>query len=71
MKTNSINARPPELSESTINAYGQQTRRSRTGAIKLLQPPTPPDEATIRRLNELAQQNPFCTLYRCKKYDLL
>ena len=71
MKTNSINASPPALSESTITAYSNQARRSRAGVTKLLPPPTPPDDATIRRLSELAAQNPFCTMYHCKKHELL
>jgi len=39
--------------------------------IKLLSPPLPPDEKTIRRLNALASELPFCRLHRVKKHDTL
>jgi hypothetical protein len=71
MKTNPINAWPLALPESTIAAYNSKTRRSRSGLKLLVSPPAPPDEATIRRLNELAAKNPFCTHYKVRKYDLL
>jgi hypothetical protein len=37
----------------------------------LLPPPTAPDEATIRRLNQLATKYPFCPHYRVRKHELL
>ncbi len=30
-----------------------------------------PDEATIKRLNELAKESPFCYYYREKEHDSL
>jgi hypothetical protein len=32
---------------------------------------TPPDEKTIRQLNELAASRPFCTLHHVKKHEIL
>jgi hypothetical protein len=32
--------------------------------------PEPPDEATIRQLNALANQHPFCRLHHVKKHEL-
>jgi len=71
MKTNPIQAWPLALPESTIAAYNSKTRRNRSGSKLIVPPPTPPDEATIRRLNELAGKNPFCIYYKVRKYDLL
>jgi hypothetical protein len=71
MKTNSIHAWPSALPESKISIFSSPTRRNRTGVVKKILPPDPPDEATIRRLNELARKNPFCTHHRVRKYDLL
>jgi hypothetical protein len=39
--------------------------------IKLLSPPPQPDEKTVRRLNALASEQPFCKLHRVKKHDTL
>ncbi len=71
MTKNSIQAWPAALPESTITTYSIQTRKNRPGVVKLLAPPTPPDEATIRRLNDLATKNPFCTHYKVRKHELL
>jgi len=71
MKTNPIHAWPLALPESTITAYNANIRRSQSGSKLLVPPPTPPDEATIRRLNELACRKPFCTHYRVRKHELL
>ncbi|HEV3325843.1 MAG TPA: hypothetical protein VG052_09560 [Puia sp.] len=46
-------------------------RRQKPGVVKLLAPPTPPDENTIRKLNVLASKHPFCVLHRVKKHDML
>ena len=71
MKTDPIHAWPPALPESTITAYNSKTRRSRPDSKLLVPPPVPPDDATIRRLNELAARKPFCTHYKVRKHDLL
>ncbi|HVU96106.1 MAG TPA: hypothetical protein VHE34_12820 [Puia sp.] len=71
MKTNPIHAWPLALPESTISAYNSKTRRSRSGSKLLIPPPAPPDEATIRHLNELAKRKPFCTHYKVRKHELL
>jgi hypothetical protein len=71
MMTNPIHAWPLALPESTITAYNSKTRRNRSGSKMAIPPPSPPDEATIRRLNELAAAKPFCSLYKVRKYDLL
>jgi hypothetical protein len=48
-----------------------KTRQQKPGVIKLLAPPTPPDEHTVRKLNVLAAKHPFCVLHRVKKHDTL
>jgi hypothetical protein len=70
MKTNSPVSHPTILPESSLIAY-PVTRKNRPGIVKLLPPPVPPDEKTIRRLNEIAAKHPFCTFYKARKYDLL
>jgi hypothetical protein len=71
MKTIPIHAWPKALPESTITAYNSKTRRNRSDIKLLNPPPIPPDEATIRRLNELAASKPFCTCYRVRKHEFL
>jgi hypothetical protein len=46
-------------------------RRQKSRMIKLLSPPLPPDEKTVRQLNALASKLPFCRLHRVKKHDTL
>lgn len=70
MKTSSLAIWPTILSESPMTAY-TKAQRPRTGVIKLMPPPTPPDEATIRKLNELAAKHPFSAPHKVKKYDTL
>ncbi|HXB06220.1 MAG TPA: hypothetical protein VNW04_03875 [Puia sp.] len=71
MKTNSINAWLPALPESTTSTFTVKPRRNKPGIPLLLQPPNPPDEETIRRLNELASKNPFCIRYKVREHELL
>ena len=71
MKTNSINAWPLALPDSTMSTFTVKPRRNRPGNEKLLAPPSPPDEETIRRLNALAAQKPFCNCHKVKERDLL
>jgi len=47
------------------------SRKSKPGVVKLLPTPEPPDEATISRLNSLANQHPFCRLHHVRKHELL
>lgn len=70
MKTNSLMSHPSILPESSLIAY-PTTRKNKPGIIKLLPPCVPPDEKTIRRLNEMAAKHPFCLHYKVRKYDLL
>jgi hypothetical protein len=72
MKATHLHAWPIVVSEKDIITYSSKpTRRKKPGVIKALQPLTPPDEATIRRLNELAASKPFCTHQKVKRFDLL
>jgi hypothetical protein len=70
MKTNSLVSRPSLLPEPTLTAF-QITHRNRQVFKKYLPNVTPPDEKTIRRLNELAASRPFCSLHRVKKHEVL
>jgi hypothetical protein len=54
-----------------MTAYTTTAKKTRPGLLKLLTPTAPPDEATVRKLNELATRPPFCKLHRVKKHDLL
>ena len=54
-----------------MTAHSATTRKNKPGLIKLLNAPAPPDEATVRKLNELATRQPFCKLHRVRKHDLL
>lgn len=71
MKPSSLAAWPSTLPEISITGHSSNTRRNRLGAIKLVSPPEPPDEETVRRLNELAKKNPFCTCHKVKKHETL
>ena len=73
MKTKTLTAWPslhlePSI-KSTMTAY-PTSRKSKPGVVKLLPTPEPPDEATIRQLNALANQHPFCRLHQVKKHEL-
>jgi len=46
-------------------------RQQKPRMINLLPPPSPPDEKTVRWLNALASQPPFCKLHRVRKHDTL
>ena len=71
METNTLTNWPVLLPESTMIAYTTKARRQRSGVINLLAAPEPPDENTIRKLNELAAKHPFCILHKVKRYDML
>lgn len=74
MRANSLAKWHSLHSEKSVTARSEMSltakaRRQSTGVVKLLTPP--PDEKTIRRLNKLAAQYPFCVLHRVKKHDTL
>lgn len=69
--TNSFITWPTLLPEPNMTAHTGKSRLSRPGLIKRLDSPPPPDELTIRKLNELAAKHPFCTLHKVKKYEIL
>jgi hypothetical protein len=69
MKTNTRVSWPSILPEPTAIAF-QRTRNNRPALIKHLPMVTPPDEKTIRRLNELAASHPFCNLHHVKKHEI-
>ncbi|HMI61702.1 MAG TPA: hypothetical protein VK518_12355 [Puia sp.] len=62
---------PPLLPEPNMTTHAGKSRQSRSGLVKRLGSPAPPDELTIRNLNELATKRPFCTLYKVKKHEIL
>ncbi len=69
MKSNFL-ASQPFVSPGKLTAFNTKSIR-RNGVIKLLPAPAPPDEKTIRELNELAAKHPFCSLHKVKKHDPL
>ena len=71
METKSLTIWPILLPESSMTAYNTKSQRQRPGVVKLMPPPAPPDEKTIRQLNALAAKPPFCSLHRVKKHDPL
>jgi len=48
-----------------------RSRRQKSGVVKLITHPGPPDENTIRHLNALASRRPFSTPHKVKKHDTL
>jgi len=68
MKTNSLVSWPSIRPEPASTAF-QKTRISRPAPIKHLPSVTPPDEKTIRRLNELAASRLFCSLHHVNKHE--
>jgi hypothetical protein len=70
MKTNTLKSWPSILPKPTPISF-KKTRGNRPALIKHLPAVTPPDEKTIRRLNELAASQPFCKLHTVKKHELL
>ncbi|HTI90866.1 MAG TPA: hypothetical protein VL727_09765 [Puia sp.] len=69
--SNSFITWPTLLPESTMTAHAGKSRQSRPALVKRLDAPAPPDEVTVRKLNELAAKRPFCTLHKVKKYEIL
>jgi hypothetical protein len=62
---------PSLLPESTMTVHPGKSIRSKHALIKRITLPAPPDEATIKKLNDLAAKHPFCSLHRVKKHDTL
>jgi hypothetical protein len=52
-------------------ALSPKSRRQKSGVVKLITSPAPPDENTIRNLNALASRRPFSTPHKVKKHDTL
>lgn len=71
MITNSLYNRPLIAPERNMVALHSRSHRQKSGMVKLIISPAPPDENTIRRLNALASRRPFCTRYKVKKHDTL
>ncbi len=69
--TNSIITWPTLLPESNMTIHAGKSWKNRSGLVKRLDAPAPPDELTIRKLNELAATRPFCTPHKVKKHEIL
>jgi len=54
-----------------MKAISTKSRRQKSGVVKLITSPAPPDENTIRKLNALASSRPFSTQHKVKKHDTL
>jgi hypothetical protein len=70
MKANTLVSWPSIHPKPTAIAF-QKRRSNKPTLIKHLPMATPPDEKTIRQLNELAASRPFCTLHHVKKHEIL
>jgi hypothetical protein len=71
MTTNSLSNWSSIAPERTMVVLGTRSRRQKSGVVKLITSPAPPDENTIRHLNALASRRPFCTQHKVKKHDTL
>lgn len=67
--TNSYTTWPALLPDSAMTMHSTKTRRNRPGLVKSLTLPAPPDEATVKRLNQLAARPPFCNPHKVKKHE--
>lgn len=70
MKANTLVTWPSILPKPTVIAF-QKRRGNKPALIKHLPMATPPDEETIRQLNELAASPPFRNLHHVKKHGIL
>jgi len=59
----------PAMSPETTLTVTHRQQKPRM--LNLLSQPPPPDEKTVRRLNALASNPPFCKLHRVRKHDTL
>jgi hypothetical protein len=71
MTTNSLSDWQLTAPEHSMKALSTTSRRQKSGVVKLITHPSPPDEHTIRRLNALASRKPFSTPHKVKKHDTL
>jgi hypothetical protein len=69
MTTNSLSNWTSITPERNMTAL--RSRRQKSSVVKLITHPAPPDENTIRHLNELASRRPFSTPHKVKKHDTL
>ncbi|MDO6434580.1 hypothetical protein Q4E93_28475 [Flavitalea sp. BT771] len=72
MKSKSLANWPALLPENALTAYNpSKSQRQKPGVVKLMPMVPPPDEKTIRELNELAARRPFCTFRKVRRHDML
>jgi hypothetical protein len=72
MKPNTVTASiNPVSSPLTALPTAKIVRHPQAKKLKEVPLQSPPDEETIRRLNLLAKQFPFCNRYRGNNYNLL
>jgi len=72
MKTKSLAQWPALLPEKSLTAYPVKAQqRPKQGVVKLMPPVPPPDEKTIKELNDLASTRPFCAFRKCRRFDTL
>ena len=72
METNTLATRPMILQEYILTAFNSsKSSRQMPGVVKLLPPPTLPDEKMLQELNALAAKRPFCVMHKVKKHDPL
>lgn len=69
--TNYLLTWPPLLPESKMTVHTGKLRQNKSGLVKHMGPPAPPDQVTIQKLNELAAKPPFCALHKVKKHEML
>lgn len=69
--TNSLITWPTLLTDAPMTVHTSKPKRSKTGLVKSMTVPPPPDVATVQRLNELAAKHPFSTPHKVKKHDTL
>jgi hypothetical protein len=72
MKPNVVAATTSTLTSSTLTALPTAKIVQHPRAAKVIKKtPTPPDEETLKRLNVLANQFPFCIRHRGTNSPLL
>jgi len=72
MKTKSLAEWPALLPEKLLTAYPAKVQqRQKQGVVKLMPPVPPPDEKTVRELNDLASTRPFSAFRKVRPHDTL
>jgi len=72
MKSKPLASWPALLPEKALTAYNpSKSQRQKQGIVKLMPPTPPPDEKTIRELNELASRLPVCAFRKVRRHDML